>query len=97
MVTYIALLNFTDKGIASVKDTTRRATAAKEVARKFGVNLRDVYWTMGECDLVCVVEGDSEESIAAFDLALAMQGNVRSRSMRAFTAEEMDRVIGKLG
>jgi uncharacterized protein with GYD domain len=97
MVTYIALLNFTEKGIAAVKETTRRAAAAKDVARKFGVTLRDVYWTMGECDLVCVVEADSEESIAAFDLALAMQGNVRSRSMRAFTAEEMDRVIGKLG
>ena len=57
MITYIGLLNFTDKGLQSIKDTTKRAAAAKEVAKKFGVNLRDIYWTMGDCDVVCVQIG----------------------------------------
>jgi len=96
MLTYIGLLKFTDKGLAAIKDTTRRATAAKEMGRRFGVNMREVFWTMGEYDVVCVIEADDEQSIAAFDLAIATQGNVRTTSLRAFTADEMEQVVAKL-
>lgn len=96
MFTYIGLLNFTDKGIQTIKDSPKRAAAAKETAKKFGVNMREVYWTMGEHDLVCVLEADSEAALTAFNLAIAMQGNVRSKSLRAFTASEMETVLAKL-
>ena len=96
MFTYIGLLNFTDKGIQSIKDSPKRAAAAQEAAKKFGVNMREVYWTMGEHDLVCVLEADSEAALTAFNLAIAMQGNVRSKSLRAFTASEMETVLAKL-
>ncbi|BEP36022.1 GYD domain-containing protein [Variovorax sp. V59] len=96
MVTYIGMLNFTDKGIQSVKETTKRAAAAKETAQKLGVNMRDIYWTMGDCDVVCVLEADDEQALAAFSLAVAMQGNVRTRSLRAYTAGEMDGILAKL-
>jgi uncharacterized protein with GYD domain len=96
MFTYISLLNFTDKGIQSVKDTTKRAAAAKEVGKKLGVNMREIYWTMGDHDLVCVLEADNEAAITAFNLAVAQQGNVRSQSLRAFTASEMETVLKKL-
>ena len=96
MFTYIGLLNFTDKGIQTIKDSPKRAAAAKEVAKKYGVNMREVYWTMGEHDLVCVLEADSEASLTAFNLAIAMQGNVRTKSLRAFTASEMETVLAKL-
>ena len=74
------LASFTDKGIQAVKDTTKRAAAAKEIAKKFGVNMREIYWTTGDCDMVCVLEADDEKSLAAFSLATAMQGNVRAAS-----------------
>ncbi len=96
MITYVGLLSFTEKGIQGIKDTTKRAAAAKEAAKKFGVNMREVFWTMGECDMVCVLEADDESSLAAFNLATAMQGNVRSRSLRAYSAGEMDKVLTKL-
>ena len=96
MFTYVSLLNFTDKGIQTVKDSPKRAAAAKEAAKKLGVNMREIYWTMGEYDLVCVLEADAEASITAFNLAIAQQGNVRSKSLRAFSASEMETVLGKL-
>jgi uncharacterized protein with GYD domain len=96
MITYIGLMSFTEKGIQSVKGTTQRAAEAKEVARKFGANMRDIYWTMGECDIVCVLEAEDEKSLAAFNLATAMKGNIRTKSLRAFTAAEMDKVLAKL-
>jgi uncharacterized protein with GYD domain len=96
MVTYIGLLSFTDKGIQGIKDTTKRAAAAKAAAKKSGVNIREMLWTMGDCDMVCVLEAEDETSLAAFNLATAMQGNVRSRSMRAYAAADMDKILAKL-
>ena len=96
MVTYIGLLSFTEQGIKGIKSTTQRAAAAKEVAKKFGVNMREIWWTMGDTDLVCVLEADDEHALAAFNLATAMQGNVRSRSMRAYSAAEMDKIVSKV-
>jgi uncharacterized protein with GYD domain len=96
MVTYIGLMNFTDKGIQAIKGTTQRAAAAREVAGRFGVTMREIYWTLGSHDMVCVLDAADEPSLTAFNLAIASQGNVRSQSLRAFSAAEMDKVLAKL-
>jgi uncharacterized protein with GYD domain len=96
MVTYIGLLSFTEKGIQDVRKTTQRAAAAKEVGKRLGVNMKDIYWTLGAHDIVCVLEADDEQALTAFELAIAQQGNVRSQSLRAFTAAEMDKILAKL-
>lgn len=96
MITSIGLLSFTEKGIQGVRDTTKRAAAAKETAKKLGVNMRDIFWTTGDYDLVCVLEAEDEQTLAAFNLGVALQGNVRTRSLRAYTATEMDKILAKL-
>ncbi len=96
MVTYIGLLSFTDKGIQGVKQSTQRAAAAKELGQRMGVNMREIWWTLGQHDIVCVLEAADEASITAFNLAIAGQGNVRSQSLRAFSAAEMEKVVAKL-
>jgi uncharacterized protein with GYD domain len=96
MVTYIGLLSYTDKGLQGIKGTTQRAAAAKEMAARFGVTMREIYWTLGEYDLVCVLEAADEQALTAFNLSTAMQGNVRTQSLRAFTASEMDKVLARL-
>jgi uncharacterized protein with GYD domain len=96
MITYIGLLNFTDKGIQSIKQSTQRAAAAKEIGKSMGVNMKEIYWTMGSHDIVCVLEAQDEAALTAFNLAIAMQGNVRTQSLRAFTAAEMDAALKKL-
>lgn len=98
MNTYIALLNWTDKGIQSIPDTTKRAAAAKEAAKKLGCNLREMYWTPGgQYDMVAVIEAEDEQSLTAFGLASDMQGTIRGQSLRAFSAGEMDKILSKLG
>ena len=96
MPTFVMLGHFSDQGIRNVKDTTKRAVAAREVAKKFGVNFRELLWTMGKYDAVCVLEAEDEQALAAFSLATAMQGNVRSHSLRAYSADEMDKILAKL-
>lgn len=96
MFTYVGLMSFTDKGIQSIKDTTQRAAAAKKAAKRVGVNMRELVWTLGEYDLVCFLEAEDEQALAAFSLATAMQGNVRSRTLRAYSSAEMDGILAKL-
>lgn len=96
MITYIGLLSFTDKGLQGIKGTTQRLAAAKEMAKKSGVNFREFYWTMGEYDAICVLEAEDELALAAFNLGTAMMGNVRSHSMRAYSAADMDKILAKL-
>jgi uncharacterized protein with GYD domain len=96
MLSYIVLASFTDQGIRSVKDTTKRANAAKDMAGRFGVNMREIYWTQGQYDLVTICEAQDESAISAFGLALSSAGNVRFQTLRAFSATEMDRILSKL-
>jgi len=96
MFTHIALLTFTDKGLHAIKDTTKRAAAAKEAAKKTGVNMRDMFWTLGEFDAICVLEAEDEAALTAFSITTAQQGNVRTRTLRAYSATEMDKILAKL-
>ncbi len=82
MQQYIALLNWTEQGIRNVKDTIKRAEAANSQARKLGGKLQ-VFYTMGEYDIVGLVEMPSDEAYNRFVLWLGSQGNVRTKSLKA--------------
>jgi len=97
MATYISLTNFTDQGIRSVKDTTKRADAVREMAKKFGVTVKELYWTLGSCDLVAIFDAPDDVSMTAFGLAIGSAGNVRTQTLRAFTQVEMGGILKKLG
>ena len=96
MVTYVALMNWTDKGVADLKSTTQRAAAAKEIGSRFGVDMREILWTVGAYDMVCILESSDEQAMTAFALAMAKQGNIRSASMRAWTSAEMNQILAKV-
>jgi uncharacterized protein with GYD domain len=96
MATYIMLGQFTDQGIRSVKDTTKRVEIVKEMARKVGATVKDVYWTMGQYDVATIVDAPDDASMTAFLLSVAALGNVRTQSLRAFSADEMGRILGRL-
>jgi uncharacterized protein with GYD domain len=97
MPTYVTLINWTEQGIKNFKDTTSRGKEAEEAMGKLGVRFKSILWTVGQYDLVAIVEADDEESATAALLALGSQGNVRTTTMRAYNAEEMGRIISRLG
>ena len=96
MVRYIILLNFTDQGIRNSKQTVDRARAFKATAGKLRVSVKDLYWTQGAYDLVGTIEAPDEDSAMALFLALGSFGTVRSQTLRAFSADEMERIITKM-
>jgi uncharacterized protein with GYD domain len=97
MATFIMLGHFSDQGIRSVKDTTKRIEIVKAAAKKLGITVKDVYWTLGQYDTVLIAEAPDEATMTAFGLTVGAHGNVRTQTLRAFSAEEMGRIIGKMG
>ena len=96
MPTYIALVNFTEQGIRNIKQTTDRAKALSAAAAKLGVKVKETYWTMGAYDAVLVVDAQNDEAITALALSAGSLGNIRTQTMRAYSADEMNKILAKL-
>jgi uncharacterized protein with GYD domain len=97
MPTYIGLLNWTDEGIRSVKDTVQRRDQADALAQKHGASIEQVYWTVGPYDLVTILEAPDDESATAMVLELGSAGNLRTLTLRAYDRDEMASIIERLG
>jgi uncharacterized protein with GYD domain len=95
MPTYVSLLDFTDQGIRTVRETVQRADSAAELANKHGASLQ-LYWTVGPHDLVGILEAPDDESATAFLLEAGSLGNVRTTTLRAYDREEMSRILERL-
>jgi uncharacterized protein with GYD domain len=93
MPTYIGLTKWTDQGIRKVKETTKRAKDLQEMAAKMNVKVKEIYWTMGRYDVVVVMEAPDDETISRLTLGLGMLGNVKTETLRAFSAQEMNQIV----
>ena len=96
MPTYLTLYNWTDQGIKVVKETVTRADQATKAIEQAGGRVLGIYWTQGRYDLVAIAEWPDEDTAMAFALQLATVGNVHSETMRAFSRDDMQRILGKL-
>ena len=96
MPTYISMLHYTQQGISAIKNAPARIDAAKDAYRKAGGELKSIYLTLGQYDLVAIAEMPNDEAVARMALALGAQGNIRSETMRAFTETEFRKVVGTL-
>jgi uncharacterized protein with GYD domain len=93
---YIMLIRLTDQGIRNIKDTARRADAARSEAEGIGGKLT-VYWTFGKYDAIGILEAPNDEAAMEFELKVGSLGNVRTTTLKAFTEEEIARLVDKLG
>jgi uncharacterized protein with GYD domain len=91
MPNYVVLMNWTDQGIKTVRDTVQRRERADAQAE------RQVYWTVGPYDLVVILEAPDDESATALLLELSSAGNLRTTTLRAYDREEMTGIIQRLG
>ena len=95
MATYISLVSFTDHGIRNIKESPSRAEAARALAAKVGVTIKSLYYTIGSHDLVVTLEG-SDEAVTTFLLKTGSLGNIKTSTMRAYTSDEMAKIIGNM-
>ena len=96
MATYLLLCNWTDQGLRNIKEAPTRRQRATQLAEQLGCKIIGVFMTMGQYDLAIRVEAPDDETIARLALSLAAQGNLRTTTLKAFPAEEFERIIGSL-
>jgi uncharacterized protein with GYD domain len=96
MATYVVLVNFTEQGIRHIRQTTERAKQLVNAAANLGITIKDIYWTMGAYDAVFTADGPDDDTMTALAVSMGAIGNIRTQTMRAFSADEMKRILDKL-
>jgi uncharacterized protein with GYD domain len=96
MALFIMSINWTEQGIRNIKDWQKRGGAAKDIAKKVGVEIKQTYLTTGESDLLAFIEASSGDNVAKFAMAIGALGNIRTKTARAWTEAEFTKLIGEL-
>ena len=96
MATFLTTIKFTPQGIQGVAETTKRAAAVKTAAKKMGVQVKDIFWTLGDYDGLLILEAPDDETATTLLLQLGAMGNVQTTTARAFNAAEMDKMLAKM-
>ena len=97
MTSYIVLMNWTEQGARNVRESPKRLDAARKQLGDMGGSFKAFYLTMGEYDMVAVVEAPDDAVLARFSLMLAAAGNVRTRTLKAFPEFAYREIITSLG
>jgi len=96
MPIYITLFNLTEKGIKNIKNAPERIEEGIKTAKSIGGKLIGFYATMGEYDYITIGEAPNDEVYMTYLLGLGAQGNTRTKTLKAFTKEELGEMIKKL-
>jgi uncharacterized protein with GYD domain len=93
---FMLSINFTDQGLRSIKDAPKRTQGARDLAKKVGVDIKQIYLSSGESDLITIVDAPSGDNIAKMALALGSLGNVRTRTSRLWSEAEYMKIVSEL-
>ena len=96
MPTYITLLRYTQQGAARVKESPDRLDAGRQAFKEFGVEIKDTYLLMGRYDLLCIIEGPDDETVAKCLLTLGSQGNVETETMKAWNEADFRKITNSI-
>ena len=96
MATYLSLLNWTDQGIRTVKDSPKRLESTRKALKKLGGEVKAFYMLQGQYDGVLIFDATNDEAASAMLLHLGNMGNVHTTTCRAYTAVEMDKILAKV-
>jgi uncharacterized protein with GYD domain len=93
MATFAILITETEQGETHIQQSVKRAASFREEARRFGVTVKALYWTLGGYDGIVIFEAPDDETAAALLFRLTSKGNVRTQTLRAFDADEMQAIL----
>jgi uncharacterized protein with GYD domain len=97
MARYVVLFDWTDQGVRNASETVQRVGQARSAWEPRNVRIEAIYWTLGDHDIVAVIDAPDDATMAASLLQLAGAGNVRTKTLRAFDESEMQSLLGQLG
>jgi uncharacterized protein with GYD domain len=96
MPTFIITGKYTDQGIRTIKDAAKRTQAARDLGKKLGVEIKQLFLTSGDSDLLVIVDAANPDNVAKFNMLIAGQGNLRTRTVRGWTEAEFHKLTSEL-
>lgn len=96
VTTYILLINWTDQGARNVRDSPKRLDNARKMLGEMGGTFKAIYLTMGDYDLVAVIEAPDDAVAARFALLTGAAGNIRTRTLKAFPEAAYREIVASL-
>ena len=96
MPRYVVLVDWTAQGVQAAEHTIDRLQHGSELAESLGCKVEHAWWTQGNHDMVSVIDAPDEEAMVAYTLAVERLGNLRTTTLRAWTADEMREIVGRL-
>jgi uncharacterized protein with GYD domain len=96
MSDYILLINWTEQGISKIKESPDRYNSFKASVEKAGGKLIGGYYTFGEYDVIIIIEAPNDEVVMSLMLKVGSAGNVRTKTLKAFNAEQGIKIIKDL-
>lgn len=89
MPTYVIL----GKAYKNVKGTVRRAGTFRNLAKKMRVRVKEIYWTMGQYDVVVIIDAPNDATASRLLIAAHSLGNVQTETLRAYTEKEVGKIV----
>ncbi|HEY7060805.1 MAG TPA: GYD domain-containing protein [Chloroflexota bacterium] len=96
MAVYATLYRYTDEGIRGIGNAVELAKGWHAEAERRGIKVLALWWLQGQYDALTIVEGPDEDAVTALLLAIGAQGSLRTETMRAYSADDLARILGKL-
>ena len=96
MPTFLITSHLTEQGSRNIKEVPKRVAASREAAKKFGVDIKQVYMTAGEAEFLVIVEAASGDNVAKLCMAVGAEGNARTRTVQAWSEAEYCRLMAEL-
>jgi uncharacterized protein with GYD domain len=93
---YVLLIKWTEQGINKIQESANRYNSFKTSLEKAGGKMVGGYYTFGEYDVVIIIEAPSDEIVMSLMLKAGSAGNVRTKTMKAFAAEDAWKIIKDL-
>jgi uncharacterized protein with GYD domain len=91
MPTYIVLGHLTAQAKRNQAEALKARDQIFSQFQKKGVKITP-YMTLGPYDVVNIVESPTEELAMQFLMAAGSAGNIETTTLRAFSAQEMDKI-----
>ena len=84
---YIVLVNFTDQGVQNMGSLRQDLASRDQQLAAAGFKVQR-YFTLGQYDIVAVVEAPDDEAMATMALRIGSAGDLRTTTLKAFTQDE---------
>jgi len=93
MPTFIRLASLTEQGIRNIRDFKDMLAEAQEIMEEHGVRLQQGWATLGDYDVVAVIEAPDAKTAAQVSALIASKGNFRAKTLSAVPISDLSDAI----